>query len=109
MNADTCVVFDESELAKATHESVHARSRAPDHIRQRLLRDRLNQRALLPGWAILRQKQQDSRQPFFGSIKELIHQVGLGFQTAREQKRRKQIRKGLLLPHDTKKLRSQYP
>ena len=63
MNPDAAVVFNKSELAKATQEGIDTRSSTANHACKGFLRDRLNQRILLPRLTILRQQQKHSRQP----------------------------------------------
>jgi hypothetical protein len=67
MNAYSGVILDKSELAQAIHEGIHTRPRAADHQRHLLLRR-----------AILRQEQKQARQSLFGTIEELVNEVGLG-------------------------------
>ena len=100
VNLDATVVFDEAHLAKTVHEETDARAGSPDHIRESLLRNWRNQRLLFARLAELGHQQKKPRQPLFGSIEELIDEIGLDAHTAGQQVSHEHLRKSVLLMHD---------
>ena len=97
VDLEAAVVLDESELAEFVHEEVDARPRRPHHFRKRLLRQL---RQLAMGgviFAVTRQQQERSRQPFLTRVEQLIDEVFFDADVAHEHMREESIGEVLLL------------
>src|ERR1700730_11708953 len=90
-------VVDQPQLSKLVHEKAHARSRRTDHLRQRLLADLRYDRLGPTFLAKIRQQKKGSRQAFLARVEQLIHQVRLNPDGARQEMRDEHLRKGRLL------------
>src|SRR5450631_4525501 len=78
MNLDVmAVIADESQPSKTVHEETDARARGPDHLSQGFLADLGDKRFRLALIAIVRQQQQQPRQPPLAGIEQLLDEVGL--------------------------------
>src|SRR6476620_4025163 len=75
VDLDISVVLNESKVSELVHEEVDARTRRPDHLRKRFLRDlrypSLRSRLI----AVPREQQQHPRQPLFTGVEEMIDEV----------------------------------
>src|SRR3984893_14878502 len=91
------IVVNQAQLSKLVHEKAHAGSRRTDHFRQRLLAD-LRHDWLGPTFlAKIRQQKEGPRQAFLARIEQLIHQIRLNPDGARQEMRDEHLRKGWLL------------
>jgi hypothetical protein len=79
------VVVDQAQLSKLVHEKAHARSCRTDHLRQCPLTD-LRYDWLGPTFlAKIRQQQKGPRQALLARVEQLIHQVRLDPDGARQE------------------------
>ena len=69
------VVVDESQLSESVHEETDPRASGPDHLCQGLLAESRDRHLRHPFLAELRHQQENSRQPLFAGIKQLIDQI----------------------------------
>jgi len=92
IDLDVAVVFDESEVAELVHEEVDAGAGRADHLGERFLRQ-LRQQELLVLLAVARQQEQDTREPLFARVEEMIDEVFLNPDVPRQHVREEPIGK----------------
>src|ERR1035441_5619382 len=100
MHPDAAVVFDKAVRSKLVHEVAYTGARGADHLGERLLADRRDERFGFAWLAKLRHQQQDAGQALLAGVEELIHQIGLDPHRAVEQKLEKEIGEAVLVMHD---------
>src|ERR1700683_4897657 len=87
--------MNESEFPEFIHEKINSRASGPDHFRQHSLRY-LGKHFLRLAWfAILREQQKSTGQPFLAGIKELIDQVFFKTDAPRQDVRDKTVGEGM--------------
>ena len=91
MDMDATVVLNKAHLPEAIHEEANPRAGRADHVGQRFLRDRRDQRLLLSGLAELCHQEQYPRKALFAGIEELIDEVCLCPKTARQEESYKHV------------------
>src|ERR1039458_1226418 len=96
MHLDAAVVIDKAEPAKAVHKEADAGSCGANHLRQGFLRNGRNEGFRFTQLAKIRHQQENSRQTLFAGVEELVDKIGLGAHAAGQQKRQKQVGKGML-------------
>ena len=69
MDLDFSVVFDKTQFAEFVHEKAHARSGRADHLRQRFLTERANDRLRLPFLAEICKQKEKAGETLFARIK----------------------------------------
>ena len=97
VDLEPILVVDKPQSLEFLHEEIHARSRRADHFRQRLLGDRRDGPFRLVVLAVPREQQQLSRQPFLAGVEELVDEVFLDPDVARQQVSDEPIRQRVLL------------
>src|ERR1700731_650451 len=78
------VVINQAHFSKPVHEKAHARSRRADHLRERFLAYFCNDRLGLPFLAELREDEKKPSQALLAGIEQLIDQVRLDADVARQ-------------------------
>jgi hypothetical protein len=85
MNFESAVVFDEAKAAELVHEKADSRTGGTYHLRQRLLADRGNYRLGLAFLPEVSQQQERSSESFLAGIEELVYQILLDSNGARQR------------------------
>jgi len=84
VNREVAVVLDQSQLAELVHEIVHAGSRRPYHLGQRLLRQLRQRLSGVPGLVVPAEEQQRTGESLLARVEHLIDQVFFDADIARE-------------------------
>src|SRR5438094_10890 len=79
------VVGDEPQLAELVHEMADSRASGADDLRQRLLADLRNHRLRLAFLSEISEQEKYPREPLLTRVEEVVHQVLLNSNVAREQ------------------------
>src|ERR1700686_3044919 len=87
VNLQVPVVVDEAQLAEFIHEEAHARSCRADHFCEHFLADLGNNRLRLTLLAKVRQDKKHPSQTLFARIEQLINQIRLNPDIARQKVR----------------------
>src|SRR6266566_1414052 len=87
------VIIDQAHFSEPIHEKAHARSRRADHFREGFLADLRNNRLGLTFLAILREDEKKSSQALLAGIEELIDQIRLNSDVARQKMRHEPLGK----------------
>src|ERR1700730_2763905 len=93
MDFQVAVVIDQAHFSEPIHEKAHARSRRADHFREDFLADLRNNRLGLTFLAILREDEKKPSQALLAGIKQLIDQVRLNSDIARQKVRHEPLGK----------------
>ena len=109
MHADSAIVFDEAELAKAIHKEADARSGGADHFSEGFLRYLWNQGLLFTRLTEFCHQQQKSCQSLLRGIEKLIHKIRLGLKAPGKEKFKEQFGEGVLLMDHADQLRPLQP
>ena len=80
------VVLDEAEIAELVHEEIDARPGRADNLRERFLRHLRDRQRLIP-LPVARQQQQDTGEPLFARVEQLVDQVLLHTDVSRQHVR----------------------
>ena len=91
VHTQACVVGNEAEFLEPIHKETHAGPRGLDHFGQHFLTDLRNDLCLLTVFPHMGQQQQRPRQPLLGRMKELIDQVFLDAEVARQEMGHEQL------------------
>lgn len=87
VDLETAVILDEAEFSEFVHEKIHARARGADHLGEHLLRNFGEHTLGLVFLAVARQEQQRACQALLAGIEELIDQILLDADIARQHER----------------------
>ena len=86
------VVIDKAHFAKPVHEQANSRAGSANDLSQRLLADLWNHRLGLAILPEIGEEEEHPCQPLFAGVEELVHQILLNPNIAREQMMKHQIR-----------------
>src|ERR1700694_5117441 len=84
MNVQSAVIFNKTEFAELVHEKVHSGACRSDNLGKSFLAHLGNYLLGFAFFSEVGQEEQDSRQPFLARVEELVHEVLLDADIARE-------------------------
>jgi hypothetical protein len=100
MDLQLSVVLNEAKFAEFVHEKANSRAGRPDHLGQSLLRDSRNYDVGLPLLTEIGQQQENSGQSFFARVEQLIDEIFLNPEIARQQVVDEKLReRGIAMKH----------
>ena len=94
VHVDATVVLQEAQLPELIHEETYAGPCGANHFGQHFLTDLRNDRLRLAFLPEMGHEQQHPRQPLLAGIEELIHQVFLDANVARQKIGQEQLGEG---------------